>query len=70
MAMTLRLDSHQDRALSLLADAWGCSKQEAAVRAIVVSAQRTLADTHIAQLAETIIPEQAVLAARIRRNRG
>ena len=46
MAMTLRLDSHQDRALSLLADA------------------------HIAQLAETIIPEQAVLAARIRRNRG
>ena len=64
MAMTLRLDSHQDRALSLLADAWGCSKQEAAVRAIVVSAQRTLAD------AETIIPEQAVLAARIRRNRG
>ena len=65
MAMTLRLDSHQDRALSLLADAWGCSKQEA-----VVSAQRTLADAHISQLAETIIPEQAVLAARIRRNRG
>ena len=30
----------------------------------------TLADAHIAQLAETIIPEQAVLAARIRRNRG
>lgn len=40
MAMTLRLDEQQERALAALAAADGVSKQEAAVRAIVDSAAR------------------------------
>ncbi len=69
MAMTLRLNAEQDRALTLLAQAQGCSKQEAAVRAIVSAAARTLADDHIAQLAAAMIPGHAALEARIRRAR-
>jgi hypothetical protein len=69
MAMTLRLTSEQDRALTLLAQAQGCSKQEAAIRAIVSAAARSLADDHIAQLATTLLPEHAALEARIRRSR-
>lgn len=69
MAMTLRLTSEQDRALTLLAQAQGCSKQEAAIRAIVAAAARSLADDHIAQLANALLPEHAALEARIRRSR-
>lgn len=69
MAMTLRLTSEQDRALTLLAQAQGCSKQEAAIRAIVSAAARSLADDHIAQLATILLPEHAALEARIRRSR-
>ncbi|MCS4535498.1 CopG family transcriptional regulator [Corynebacterium sp. HS2168-gen11] len=67
MAMTLRLTAEQDRALTLLAKAYGSSKQEAAIRAIVTTANRTLTDAHITQLAEEIIPGQRALAAKIRR---
>ena len=70
MAMTLRLNTEQDRALSLLVQAQGCSKQEAAVRAIVSAAARSLADDHISQLATTLIPGHAALEARIRRSRS
>ncbi|MDN6227546.1 MAG: CopG family transcriptional regulator, partial [Corynebacterium flavescens] len=44
MAMTLRLTPDQDHALTLLASAQGTSKHEAAIRAIVSAAARTLAD--------------------------
>lgn len=70
MAMTLRLTSEQDRALTLLAQAQGCSKQEAAIRAIVSAAARSLADDHIAQLATALLPEHAALEARLRRSRS
>lgn len=40
MAMTLRLNEQQERALTALAEADGISKQEAAVRAIVDAADR------------------------------
>lgn len=69
MAMTLRLTTEQDRALTLLADAWGSSKHEATIRAIISAANRTLSDAHITQLAESLIPDQAALTARIRRAR-
>lgn len=70
MAMTLRLTAEQDRALTLLARAQNCSKQEAAIRAIVSAAARTLVDDQITQLAQHIIPTQAALSARIRRARN
>lgn len=69
MAMTLRLSTEEDRALVLLASAWGCSKQEAAKRAVVISASRLLDDAAVAQLASSIIPGRATLQARIRRAR-
>jgi hypothetical protein len=40
MAMTLRLTEEQERALALLAEADGVSKQEAVARAIVDAAAR------------------------------
>jgi hypothetical protein len=40
MAMTLRLDEQQERALAALAELDGVSKQEAAVRAITDAAAR------------------------------
>jgi len=69
MAMTLRLSSEEDRALVLLASAWGCSKQEAAKRAVVISASRLLDDAAVASLAHDTVPGRAALAARIRRAR-
>lgn len=50
MAMTLRLTEEQDRALTLLAEADGISKQEAACRAIVDAAARRTRDTKIREL--------------------
>jgi predicted transcriptional regulator len=47
MAMTLRLDDDEDRALSLLAEADGVSKQEAARRAIVETAARRTHDARV-----------------------
>ena len=69
MAMTLRLSAEEDRALVLLASAWGCSKQEAAKRAVVISAGRLLDDAAVAQLACDTIPGRDALKARIRRAR-
>ncbi|WP_290218413.1 CopG family transcriptional regulator [Corynebacterium atrinae] len=70
MAMTLRLTPEQDRALTLLAEAQGSSKHEAAVRAILSSASRLLNDAAVAQLAHDLIPGRAALEARLRQARG
>ncbi|AJE31870.1 hypothetical protein B842_00050 [Corynebacterium humireducens NBRC 106098 = DSM 45392] len=69
MAMTLRLTPEQDRALTLLAEAQGSSKHEAAVRAIVSAANRLLNDATVAQLARDVLPGHAALESRIRRTR-
>lgn len=50
MAMTLRLTDEQDRALTLLAEANGVSKQEAACRAIVDAAARRTQDARVREL--------------------
>ena len=68
--MTLRLTPEQDRALTLLAEAQGSSKHEAAVRAIVAAAARLLNDAAVADVARDVIPGHAALEARIRRARG
>jgi uncharacterized protein (DUF1778 family) len=70
MAMTLRLTPDQDRALTLLAEAQGSSKHEAAVRAIITAANRLVNDATVAQLARDVIPGHAALEARIRQARG
>ncbi|WJZ01328.1 hypothetical protein [Corynebacterium freiburgense] len=66
MAMTLRLSTEQERALSLLAAAQGTSKQEAAARAIVAAAARMLLDAEVADLARSYIAECASMEQRIR----
>lgn len=53
MAMTLRLNDEQDRALELLARAEGVSKQEAAVRAITEVAARRVHDERVQALSES-----------------
>lgn len=67
MAMTLRLTTDQDRALTLLAEASGTSKHEAAVRAIVAQASRTLHDAQVAELARTLLDTYASTETRLRR---
>ncbi len=52
MAMTLRLTEEQERALSLLAQAEGVSKQEAAVRAITEAAARRVRDDRVRALSQ------------------
>ena len=47
MAMTLRLTPAEDRALTLLAATRGTSKQEAARRAIVDAAARSVRDAEV-----------------------
>lgn len=69
MAMTLRLTPEQDRALTLLAEIQGSSKHEAAVRAIVNTAVRTVADSEVRELARTHLPTFTVTERRIRENR-
>ncbi|MCH6197011.1 CopG family transcriptional regulator [Corynebacterium mastitidis] len=66
MAMTLRLTEEQDRALTLLARAHSCSKQEAAVRAILAAATRTLDDARVNQLARAALPEYLDARRRLR----
>ncbi|GAB3943154.1 hypothetical protein GCM10028828_10280 [Corynebacterium tapiri] len=53
--MTLRLSAEQDRALEMLARTQGVSKHEAAVRAIVGAAARTVHHEDIAQIARTTL---------------
>ncbi|APT91591.1 CopG family transcriptional regulator [Corynebacterium phocae] len=69
MAMTLRLSPEQDHALTLLASASGTSKHEAAVRAIVQAAARTLADAQVQATARELLPGRKQLEDEIRRAR-
>jgi len=48
--MTLRLTEEQERALTLLAEADGVSKQEATVRAITEAAARRVHDAKVQEL--------------------
>lgn len=66
MAMTLRLSAEEDRALALLARAQGSSKREAAVRAIVAAAARTLDDAAVVQLARESVREYTAAEERLR----
>lgn len=70
MAMTLRLTAEQDHALTVLASALGTSKHEAAVRAIVSTAARTLSDSQVQELARELLDGRAQLEAEIRRARS
>lgn len=70
MAMTLRLSPEQDHALTLLASATGTSKHEAAVRAIVAAASRTLSEAAVAQLARDLLPGRQQLEGEIRQARS
>lgn len=70
MAMTLRLTAEQDRALSLLAQAQGSSKQEAAVRAIVSTAARTLSDNQVRDIATDILDEYLEMQKRLDRGKS
>lgn len=70
MAMTLRLTPDQDHALTLLASAQGTSKHEAAIRAILSAAARTLADGAVQDTARRLLPGRTELEAEIRRARS
>lgn len=70
MAMTLRLTTEEDKALVLLASAWGCSKQEAARRAVVTAATRMLDTAAVQALARDMIPEYRSTESRIRQARA
>lgn len=50
MAMTLRLNEEQERALALLAEVNGVSKHEAIVRAITEAAARSVRDDRVRAL--------------------
>jgi predicted transcriptional regulator len=67
MAMTLRLTDEQDRALQLLAEADGVSKQEAAVRAITEAAARRLHDDRVRELSASARERYADLLDRLGR---
>ena len=68
MAMTLRLTDEQDRALSLLAAAQGRSKHDAAVKAIIAQAARTLSQAEVAALAERFLDDYAATKKALRHN--
>ncbi|QPK83275.1 CopG family transcriptional regulator [Corynebacterium qintianiae] len=70
MAMTLRLTADEDRALVLLASAWGCSKQEAVRRSVVTAAARLIDDATVATLARSHSEHYAATESRIRQARG
>nr|WP_120492569.1 CopG family transcriptional regulator [Corynebacterium lactis] len=61
MAMTLRLTREQDTVLTLLARVEGVSKQEAATRAIVAAARRTLVDAEARRIAEQAVDSELAL---------
>ncbi|MBN6034550.1 CopG family transcriptional regulator [Amycolatopsis sp. 195334CR] len=50
MAMTLRLNDEQERALAMLAEVNGVSKHEAVVRAITDAAARSVRDDRVRAL--------------------
>lgn len=63
--MTLRLSPAQDRALTLLAEASGVSKQEAATRAIISAAATLLADAEVRSIAAELLPEVRAMHHRL-----
>ncbi len=65
MAMTLRLTDEQERALALLAEAEGVSKQEATVRAIMDAASRQVRSDRVAELSAKGRERYAALLARL-----
>jgi len=67
MAMTLRLTDEQDRALELLAQADGVSKQEAAVRAITETAARRVQEDRVRELSAAARERYADLLDRLGR---
>ena len=67
MAMTLRLTPEDERALTLLAEAEGVSKQEATVRAIHEAAARRLRRDEVASLSAAARDRYADLLERLGR---
>lgn len=65
MAMTLRLSPDDDRALTLLAEADGVSKQEATVRAIHEAASRRVRRDKLAELSAEARKRYADLLDRL-----
>lgn len=65
MAMTLRLTEDQERALALLAEAQGVSKQEATVRAIAEAAERHVRAEQVASLSVVGRERYAALLDRL-----
>ncbi len=65
--MTLRLTAEQDRALTLLAEADGVSKQEAACRAIIEAAARRTQDAKVRELSAQGRSRYAELLDRLSR---
>ena len=65
MAMTLRLGPEDEKALALLAEAEGVSKQEATVRAIHEAASRRLRRDKVAELSATARERYADLLDRL-----
>jgi len=65
MAMTLRLTEDQERALTLLAEAQGISKQEATVRAITDAAARHVRVERVARLSANGRERYAALLDRL-----
>lgn len=65
MAMTLRLTDEQERALALLAEAEGVSKQEATVRAIMDAASRQVRRERVGRLSTAGRDRYAALLARL-----
>lgn len=63
--MTLRLSPEQDRALTELARAQRVSKQEAAVRAILETAERTVRPARVAGLSAQARDRYADLLERL-----
>ncbi|HNV11957.1 MAG TPA: CopG family transcriptional regulator [Propionibacteriaceae bacterium] len=65
MAMTLRLEPEDERALTLLAEAEGVSKQEATVRAIREAAARRVREDKVSRLSAAARSRYADLLDRL-----
>lgn len=65
MAMTLRLTEEQERALTMLAEADGVSKQEATIRAITEAAARRLHESRVSDLSASARERYADLLDRL-----
>ena len=67
MAMTLRLTDEDERALALLAEAQGISKQEATVRAIRDAAARRVHEDRVSELSAAARARYADVLERLGR---